>query len=219
VKYCVTTVLEGLRQLDLEGWRVWVIQGSMSAGKTVACLLQIIDWALTYPGTVGTIVGATLPRLRKDAMRTFLDICRETNLLKVATWNATELTLTLPNGSIIEFCSIEMLVGQGAKRDFLYVNEANRIAWREFSDIEPRTRRRVILDFNPVNEFWAHTELVRSKTRSDVAFRKYTYNDNEGLDESSIKAIEQRRGDGTSNWWRVYGLGEIGSLEGNIYEG
>lgn len=55
--------------------------------------------------------------------------------------------------------------------------------------------------------------------RADVAFLKVTYKDNEALDDATIKAIEARRGDGTSNWWRVYGLGEIGSLEGNVYEG
>lgn len=218
-KYCTTSVREELQNLDAEGWRIWVLQGSMSAGKTVAALLQMIDWAIEFPGTIGTIVADSLTRLRKDAMRTFLDICRDTNLLKACTWNASELVLSFPNGSIIEFCSIEQLDGQGAKRDFLYVNEANRISWKQFSDLEPRTRRRIIIDFNPVNKFWAHTELVENKYRTDVVFRKFTYLDNEGMDDMSVRALEMRRGDGTSNWWRVYGLGEIGSLEGNVYEG
>lgn len=55
--------------------------------------------------------------------------------------------------------------------------------------------------------------------RADVAFLKVTYRDNEALDEATVNAIEMRRGDGTNNWWRVYGLGEIGSLEGNVYQG
>lgn len=219
MKYYATSVVETFQKWDLDGWRVWVAQGSMSAGKTGAALLLMIDWAIEYPGSIGTVVADSLPRLRKDAMRLFLDICRETNLRKLCTWNATELTLTLPNGSLIEFCSIETLVGQGAKRDFLYVNEANLITWAQFSDIEPRTRKRVIIDFNPVNEFWAHTELIGDETRNDVVFGKFTYKDNEALDTDSINAIEARRGDGTSNWWRVYGLGEIGSLEGNVYQG
>lgn len=218
-KYCETSVSEQFQRWDDENWRIWVVQGSMSAGKTVAAIIQMVEWAIGYPGTIGTIVADSLPRLRKDAMRIFLDYCRDTNLLKDSTWNATELTLTLSNGSIIEFCSIETLVGQGAKRDFLYVNEGNLLTWEQFSDIEPRTRKRVIVDFNPTNEFWAHTKLVQDKTREDVIFGKFTYRDNEGLDTESIAAIEARRGDGTSNWWRVYGLGEIGSLEGNVYQG
>jgi phage terminase large subunit len=48
---------------------------------------------------------------------------------------------------------------------------------------------------------------------------KLNYLDNEALSENIRKTLELRKGDGTSNWWRVYGLGEIGSLEGNIYQG
>lgn len=111
-----------------------------------------------------------------------------------------------------------MLGALGARRDVLYINEANRISWDTFSQLEVRTREKIILDFNPVNEFWVHTELLKSK-RKDVAFLKTTYRDNEALDEATVKAIEMHKGNGTSNWWRVYGLGEIGSLEGNVYEG
>lgn len=216
MKYSITTTLEKLRDLTA---RVLVIQGGTSAGKTIAILCYILNWAIEHPGKVCTIVSDTFPNLRTGAMRDFLDICRETNILEVATWNKTNSTLYLPNDSIIEFYSVDTMGAHGARRDLLYVNEANRISWETFSQLEVRTRDQVILDFNPVNEFWAHTELINNPSRTDVQFLKVTYRDNEALDDATIKAIEQRRGDGTSNWWRVYGLGEIGSLEGNVYEG
>ena len=122
----------------------------------------------------------------------------------------------LCTGTVIEFFSTDEAGALGARREFLFINEANRISVGTFDQLETRTKERVWLDFNPVNEFWAH-ELV--KTRDDVDFIKLNYLDNEGLPEPIIKTIEARRGDGTSNWWRVYGLGEIGSLEGNVYEG
>lgn len=216
MKYSVTTTLEKLQALTA---RIWVVQGGTSAGKTIAILLYLLNWAIEHPGKVISIVSDTFPNLRKGAMRDFLSICRETNIDKIAQWNKTESTLTLPNGTIIEFFSTDMLGALGARRDLLYINEANRINWDTFSQLEVRTREQVIIDFNPVNEFWAHTELVNNQDRSDVQFLKVTYIDNESLDEQTVKAIEMRRGDGTSNWWRVYGLGEIGSLEGNVYEG
>lgn len=216
MKYSITTTLEKLQALTA---RIWVVQGGTSAGKTIAILWYIIDWAITHPSKVCTIVSDTFPNLRTGAMRDFLDICRETNLLSLCSWNKTNSTLYLPNGSLIEFYSVDTMGAHGARRDLLYVNEANRISWDTFSQLEVRTREQVILDFNPVNEFWAHTELVNNPDRTDVDFLKVTYADNEALDEATVKAIEQRRGDGTSNWWRVYGLGEIGSLEGNVYEG
>lgn len=216
MKYSITTTLEKLQTLTA---RIWVVQGGTSAGKTIAILWYVLNWAIENPGKVCTIVSDTFPNLRTGAMRDFLDICRETNILQVCTWNKTNSTLYLTNGSLIEFYSVDTMGAHGARRDLLYVNEANRIDWETFSQLEVRTRGRVILDFNPVNEFWAHTELIKNPSRTDVDFLKVTYLDNEALDVATVNALEQRKGDGTSNWWRVYGLGEIGSLEGNVYEG
>lgn len=219
MRYSLTTTLEKTRALfDDDDYRIIVEQGGTSAGKTVSILWILLNYALTHPNKIVSIVSDTLPNLRKGAMRDFLNICRETNVLEVGVWNKTEHTLTLPNGSIIEFFSTDMLGALGARRDILYINEANRISWETFSQLEVRTREKIIIDFNPVNEFWAHTELVKSD-RSDVVFIKTTYVDNEALDDATKQAIEMRRGDGTSNWWKVYGLGEIGSLEGNVYQG
>lgn len=218
MKYSLTSTLEKTRALFEDDYRIIVEQGGTSAGKTISILLILLDWAITRPNKIVSIVSDTLPNLRKGAMRDFLNICRETNVQEYSIWNKTESTLLLPNGTVIEFFSTDMLGALGARRDVLYINEANRITWETFSQLEVRTREKIIIDFNPVNEFWAHTEIIKSG-RADVAFVKTTYRDNEALDTATVNAIEIRRGDGTSNWWRVYGEGEIGSLEGNVYEG
>lgn len=219
MKYSLTTTLEKTQALfDDERYRIVIEQGGTSAGKTIAILWVLLNYALTHDGKVVSIVSDTFPNLRKGAMRDFLDIARETGVLEVANWNKADSTLTLPNGTLVEFFSCDMMGALGARRDILYINEANRISWDTFSQLEIRTREKVIIDFNPVAEFWAHTELLKSN-RKDVAFAKTTYLDNEALDSRTVEAIEMRRGDGTSNWWRVYGLGEVGSLEGNVYEG
>lgn len=196
--------------------RIRVVQGGTSAGKTIAILIDELNYSITHPNKVTAIITDTFPNLRIGAMRDFLDICNETNVLRKSVWNKSDHKLELPNGSIIEFYSIDTMGALGARRDRLYINEANRVSWDTFSNLEIRTREQITIDFNPVNEFWAHTELLK---RPDVGFTRLTYLDNEGLDENTVNAIEMRRGDGTNNWWRVYGLGEIGSLEGNIYEG
>lgn len=217
MKYRDTTCRRKIHALNK---RIQVIQGGTSAGKTVNILIdKILNYAIIHPGEVITVVTDSFPNLRTGAMRDFLDICRETNIDKIATWNKTNSTLYLPNNSLVEFYSVDTMGAHGARRDVLYVNEANRISWDTFSQLEVRTRKKVILDFNPVNEFWAHKELVNNEMRTDVDFIKLTYKDNEALYEETINAIEMRRGDGQNNWWRVYGLGEIGSLEGNVYEG
>ncbi len=217
MKYRETTCLRKIHALKK---RIQIVQGGTSAGKTVNILMdKVLDYGIRRPGEIITVVTDSFPNLRTGAMRDFLDICRETNVDKLSTWNKTNSTLYLPNNSLVEFYSVDTMGAHGARRDVLYVNEANRISWETFSQLEVRTRKKVILDFNPVNEFWAHKELVNNPERTDVDFLKVTYKDNEALDIATKQAIEMRRGDGTSNWWRVYGLGEIGSLEGNVYQG
>lgn len=207
-----TTALRKIRALKK---RIRIVQGGTSAGKTYDILLDELNEAIMQDGILTTIMSDTMPNLRHGAMRDFLKICHETNVWDVAEWNSTYSTLTLPNRSVIEFYSADSEDALGARRDRLFINEANRITKEAFDQLEVRTEQRITLDFNPVNQFWAHDLL----TRPDVDFVKLNYLDNEALSQNIVNALELRKGDGTSNWWRVYGLGEIGSLEGNVYEG
>lgn len=217
MNYCVTSALEIIRAMNK---RIRIVQGGTSAGKTIAILLDELNESILQPNILTSVVTDTMPNLRRGAIRDFLKICHETNVISSADWNKSTFTMTLPNGSIIEFFSTDMAGALGARRDRLFVNEANRISWETFSQLETRTKQKVTIDFNPVNEFWAHTQLLQDKEFAKVVdFAKLTYLHNESLDRAVVEAIERRRGDGKNNWWRVYGLGEIGSLEGNIYSG
>lgn len=217
MNYCVTSALEIIRAMNK---RIRIVQGGTSAGKTIAILLDELNESILQPNILTSVVTDTMPNLRRGAIRDFLKICHETNVISSADWNKSTFTMTLPNSSIIEFFSTDMAGALGARRDRLFVNEANRISWETFSQLETRTKQKVTIDFNPVNEFWAHTQLLQDKEFAKVVdFAKLTYLHNESLDRAVVEAIERRRGDGTNNWWRVYGLGEIGSLEGNIYSG
>ena len=217
MNYCVTSALEIIRAMNK---RIRIVQGGTSAGKTIAILLDELNESILQPNILTSVVTDTMPNLRRGAIRDFLKICHETNVISSADWNKSTFTMTLPNSSIIEFFSTDMAGALGARRDRLFVNEANRISWETFSQLETRTKQKVTIDFNPVNEFWAHTQLLQDKEFAKVVdFAKLTYLHIESLDRAVVEAIERRRGVGTNNWWRVYGLGEIGSLEGNIYSG
>lgn len=215
--YCVTTALERIQSMKA---RIRIVQGGTSAGKTIAILLSLVNEVIVQPGILISVVSDTFPNLRRGVMRDFLKICDALNVSQVAEWSKTDHIMRFPNGSAIEFFSTDMLGALGARRDILFVNEANRIDFETFGQLETRTEQYAILDFNPVNEFWVHTDILgNSAFASKAEFLKLTYKDNEALSDNIISSIEMRRGDGTSNWWRVYGLGEVGSLEGNVYEG
>lgn len=209
-----TTALEKIEVMDA---RINIVQGGTSAGKTIGILARLIDLSSEKHGVTISVCTDTFPNLRRGAMKDFKKILTAHNRERYfEEKQTTHVFNNLYSGSTVEFFSADEMGALGARRDYLFVNEANRISYEAFSQLEVRTEKQIWLDFNPVNEFWVHTELLK---RPDVAFLKLNYLDNEGLSENVIKALEMRRGDGTSNWWKVYGLGEIGSLEGNVYSG
>ena len=155
-----------------------------------------------------------MPHLKRGAIRDFLDIMQSHNYFDDNSWNKTDFTYTFPSGSKIEFFSLDMPHKvRGPRRDRGFINEANNIPKETYEQLEVRTKDEMWLDWNPTNEFWFYTDL---KGRDDVDFEILTYLDNEGLDESIVKSIEMRKGN--KNWWLVYGLGQLGEVEGKIYK-
>jgi len=202
------------------GWtkRFRVAQGGASAGKTVAILLYLIAYAQNNNDKLISVVSRTYPHLRTGAMRDFKNILHSQGLEPYFEASLTTSTWTyLPTGSQIEFFGADDAAKvRGPRRDVLFVNEANNLPWETFDQLATRTREFIIIDYNPTARFWAHDELLR-KFSDSTDFAIFTYKDNEALSDSEKFAIESH--DHNSNWWRVYGEGQIGELENNIYKG
>ena len=153
------------------------------------------------------------PHLKRGAIRDFLTIMKNHDYYKEINWNRTDNIYTFETGSRIEFFSADNPGKvRGPRRDVLFINEANNVPYETYTQLAIRTNRDIYIDYNPVAEFWAHTEL---KGRDDSDFIILTYKDNEGLPEVIVKELESRKH--MKNWWRVYGEGEIGEIESKIY--
>lgn len=196
------------------------IQGGTSAGKTFGVLPVLIDICAKTPLIETSIVAESIPHLKRGAMKDFKKIMIETGRWNNSRWNATDFKYTFANGSQIEFFSADNDSKlRGARRDYLYMNEANNMTFHAYTELASRTKLGVYLDWNPVNEFWFHTDLLND---SDVDFLKVNYLDNEACPESALNFILKAKEKSTTslyweNWYKVYGLGEIGSLEGVIF--
>jgi phage terminase large subunit len=205
--------------LSLNG-RIKIIQGGTSAGKTFGILPILIDKCAKEKGLEVSVVAETIPVLRRGALKDFLKIMRWTNRYFDDRFNKTLLRYEFANGSSIEFFSADDASKlRGARRDILYINECNNVTFESYNELAIRTKKEVYLDFNPANEFWVHKEL---KDEPDTDFIILTYKDNEALDESIVSQIEKNRDKAATssywaNWWRVYGLGQVGSLEGVVF--
>lgn len=197
--------------------RIKAIQGGTSASKTVSILLVLIALAQsdTKP-TLTSVVSESLPHLKRGAIRDFLAILKEHGYYDEARWNRSDFIYTFETGSQIEFFSADQPDKlRGARRERLYLNECNNIHFDAFEQLEVRTRENVWLDWNPSAEFWFYTEVLGK--RDDVDHIIVTYLDNEALDPQTIASIEQRKN--RPEWWKVYGLGQLGEIEGRIYTG
>jgi len=200
--------------------RIKIVQGGTSASKTYSILAVLIDKALRKDGLEISIVAESIPHLRRGALKDFVKILKWTNRFYDQQLNKSLLTYHFKNGSIIEFFSADDASKlRGARRDILYINECNNVTFESYNELSIRTKQEVYLDFNPANEFWVHKEL---KDEPDTDFIILTYKDNEALDESIVAQIEKNRDKAATssywaNWWRVYGLGQVGSLEGVVF--
>ena len=193
--------------------RFVVNQGGTSSTKTFSILLALLCHAANEQGILISVVSESLPHLKRGALRDFIKILMDNNLYKEKWHNKSDNSFKVGK-SIIEFFSADQPDKlRGARRDYLFINECNNIPKAAFDQLEVRTSKKVYLDFNPVSEFWVHEHLLPME---GVKFIKSTYRDNPFLDETIIKSIERRK-ETDPAWWRVYGEGEVGSVEGMVY--
>ncbi len=209
----VTTAITKIAKLKK---RIRAIQGGTSAAKTIGVLAVLIDKAQRdKKATLTSVVSESFPHLKRGAMRDFLMIMEEQGYFDPKRWNKTDYVYVFETGSKIEFFSADQPGKvRGPRRERLFINEANNVPYETFDQLEVRTKEFIFLDWNPVSEFWYYDKVAN---RTDVDHIVLNYKDNEGLSKDIVASIEQRRE--RKDWWKVYGLGELGEVEGKIYKG
>lgn len=234
MSFIYTTAIRKIRALT---GRKKIIQGSTSAGKTYGIIPVLIDRAIKEPRIKITVIAETIPAVKDGCVDIFKSVMQDTNRWIQDHWIGSPMEYTFSNGSRIQFKSFDS-VGKAkaaGKRDILFINEGNHISYAIADTLMVRSKETYV-DFNADEEFWAHTEVLKEPNSEFLAL---TYEDNEALppeikeellikrskafynpelprdrlyEESNIKSTFW------SNWWRIYGLGEIGSYsERTIY--
>ena len=203
------------KHLEQSKSKIVVEQGGTRSGKTYNILLWIIfSYCHKNTGKIITICRKTFPALRGAVMRDFFQIIKDNDLYS-EDYHSKTINEYYINGNTIEFISLDMPQKiRGRKRDLLFINEANELNYEDWQQLIFRTNERVILDYNPSEEFhWIYDQVLN---RNDVEFYQTTYKDNPFLEESIIKEIERLQTI-DEGYWRVYGLGERGQSRSLIY--
>lgn len=201
-----------------------LVAGGTSASKTIGILQILIDKAQSSTledskGLPIDIVSETMPHMRSGAMMDFENIMRSHGYWDDARWNKTLCVYTFETGIKMRFFSADApSKAHGPRRWILFINEGNNIAWTIADHLMVRTHGDVWVDWNPATEFWAYTEIMQNELYAGkFDFITLTYKDNEALDDNTIMRIEAHKNN--KMWWQVYGLGQLGEIEGRIYTG
>lgn len=213
-----------LRKISSLRKRIWGIQGGQGAGKTFSILMILINHASGNANKEIYIASDELSKMRITVIKDFVKIMTMLNIFVRERW-VDGVLYRFPNGSFIRFIGLDKEdIGKGLRSDVMFVNEANKTKFDTYRELTSRAKR-IIIDFNPNKKFWFHTEVQQ---RDDCEFIKLTFLDNEYLsteERNEILRYKERGYDADGNvinqyWanmWRVYGLGEVGQVEGRIY--
>lgn len=212
--------------------RIWVIQGGQGAAKTFSILIILINHARNKSGKEIFIASAELSKMRITIIKDFVKIMKAIGIYNDRRFKGDTL-YEFENGSFIKFIGLDKEdIGKGLRSDVVFINEANKVPFETYRELTSRAKR-VIIDFNPNGEFWAHTEVL---TRDDAELLVLTSEDNEFLSEEERREIQRYKekayidpnlpkydidSNVKSKYWRnkwiIYGLGKIGMSPNRIF--
>lgn len=197
-------------------------QGGTRSSKSYSImqLLLLIAIKSSRPLVI-SVVSYALPHLKLGVMRDFDRMLVDYGINPGEVKNISESFYKI-NGTIIEFFGVDN-VGKvhGPERDILFCNECNFIKHSIWEQLLIRTRGTVFADYNPSQEFWMHSDILNGSadgcTSTGLRYEliKSTYRDNEHLTDTQVSFIESKKLN--KAWWKVYGEGELGQLEGAVF--
>ena len=194
--------------------KIVVEQGGTRSGKTFNILIWLLDYCTKNKDKTITIVRKTFPAVRGTVMRDFFDILKQYDLYR-ENLHIKSTHEYFINTNRVEFISLDQPTKiRGRKRDVLFINECNELTFEDFQQLIFRTTERVIIDYNPSDEFhWIYDKIL---TREDVDFFQTSYKDNPFISNVIVKEIERLK-DIDEDYWRVYGLGERGKSRSLVF--
>lgn len=200
---------------------VVVLRGGARSSKSYS-IAQYLIYRITNDKVKILISRKTMPALRITAYKLIIDLLQEYDYYRFCDHNKTNnLLMYPPTGSFIYFGSLddpEKL--KSTEWNIIWLEEATEYTHDDFMILKmrlsaPSTKtNQIILSFNPISSLhWIKSKVVAHEDAEEIVS---TYKDNPFLPKEYIDLLEQIRLQ-DANYWRVYGLGEWGSLDHLIY--
>lgn len=153
----------------------------------------------------------SFPHLKAGAMRDFDRYVLPTFASAVKQYRKSDHVVIWDSGAILEFKTYETeFDARGAKRNILFVNEANTFDYMTWWQLDTRSEVSII-DYNPTIRFWSHEKVIEEP---GTVFCRSWHEHNPFLSDRQHAEIE---GIKDKELWRVYARGLTGNVMGLIY--
>ena len=204
--------------------KIKAIRGGQGSAKTISILILLINHASANQDREILIISSELTKMRLTVIKDFVKVMKLAGIYDESRFIASTL-YRFPNGSFIKFIGLDKSdVGKGLRSHVAYFNEVNKIDAESYRQVASRTGQ-TYSDYNPDCEFFIDTDVI---PREDCDFLQLTFEDNEELPQAEREEILNYyklgyNEDGTiknpywANLWQVYGLGNIGSVQGVVF--
>ena len=192
--------------------RVSLLQGGTRSGKSYAVIYYLIWLCHQYEGMEVDIVRDTFTALKATAWKDFKDVLLASNLYHPDHHNKTDHQYVLNANTISYYGADNPDKIHGRSRDILWINEAQQFPEDIVDQLMPRTRHRIICDYNPSLGAVHWLDPYISKYPPLVT----TYNDNPHLTAAQVADIESRKDN--KYWWSIYGAGQRTTVQGAVFE-
>lgn len=198
------------------------IYGGAGSGKSYFAAQKVLLRVLTEPKHRFLLVRKVARTIRNSQYSLIKYLVYVANLQKYFNFYDSNLTIecSLHNNKIISAGvddreKLKSIFGISS----IWIEEATELEFEDFNQINLRLRgksqnyKQIILTYNPINvNHWLNTRTFQNCTKIKTTFR-----DNVFIDDEYINILNELKNQ-DENYYRIYALGEWGSLKNLIFK-
>jgi len=201
------------------------LEGSTYSGKTWSVLQYVVTLynteAMIKSNTPETfrIVGETSGFVRTALFDKFKELMKTEKQWNDNQWHDTRMEYTFAGGHVVSFIAIDKpSKAHGVRSTRTFFNEAQNLKWDIVRQMIGRTEKQVIFDFNPVDTFYYHTEILENPLYAGMVNHVHStmIDAIDFIPPMTLRTI-LANAEKDSNYRTVYVLGQRGNREGLIY--
>jgi len=226
------------RELIDNNHRVNVVYGSASSGKSYSLFSMAFIWL--FEGRNVFICRKVAASLADSVWAQALAIISDRDMGHLFKINKNERSIRcIANNKRIVVKGLDdpkkirsLIAPDGTPYDTILMEESDEFQEEDFNQLKTRQRAkyskfplRIFIVLNPTTKkSWIYKKFFQGlkwngkrHEQDDLLIIKTTYKDNTNLDQQSIDSLESFKGV-SDRHWRVYGLGEWGTMNKIVYD-